>query len=195
MKTKTLFFSLSLIVVAAIIFIACNKNSPSTTHKDDSAKNTVYSGGTPLLIANIVNGNAVPVFDKDTLANSLLTSGLFDNISAADIDYGVSGAQEAAFITIIGHKSNDAVAFQAELDIRGTEIYFTPTEEPVQTMAKHTCTGHGCSSCKFIRTGLFNLKITGCECKTGDGNCDHTVTSDNGWVFQVVSILAAILGS
>lgn len=52
-----------------------------------------------------------------------------------------------------------------------------PNTENFSLLAEiNTCTGDGYSSCSFTKE--TDGKITGCECRSGSGSCNHSVSDD-----------------
>lgn len=189
---KVFVFVLGLLL-SLILLYACKKNVQSSSNPDQSGIMSTSSSIT--LIGAISNGVAQPLLNIDSLKSSLITNGSFDDIEEIGLEYGSINNNQEAYFTIIGKKGIDAISFQAELIIQGQNIYIEdPGNNVPQTMAKHTCTGAPCSSCKFIRGGgWLGLGITGCACNGDGGECNHSITSDNSWLITVASAILGML--
>lgn len=180
------------VLVAAGLF-ACSNDEANNTQKDNTEQRSILQGKSTedvLIASNNDDGTLTLLFDKDQFKEDLLNQGIFSEVESIEI-----GENR---LTIIGKSTDDfsLMAFQTELIKEGNDLYFPDpnnSELPNTTFAKHSCAGASCSSCSFIRSGGIFSKITGCECNTTGGSCNHTVSSQDT-LDTVIDIAIKVLG-
>lgn len=186
-------FALGIIGVALVTFglYACSNDEVNNPKQEDSSITLSAKSNQEIeatTIGNIESGTAIPLYNKDLLETNLVSKGLFAEIESIDLDYGYDSEnnQHIAFFTIIGKNTSDfsLEAFQAELIVDENILIMPDPNDPdlpVTTFAKHSCNGKNCRKCLFERTGIFGLRIVGCNpCGAVNeegkpSGCDHNI--------------------
>lgn len=174
---------------------ACSNDEANNTQKDNTEQTSIIQGkstGDALIARDDSDGTLTLLFDQDEFKEDLVNQGIFAEVESIEV-----GEDR---LTIIGKSADDfsLMAFQTELIREGNALYFPDpnnSDLPNTTFASHSCTGSSCSSCSFTRSGNGGIfsKITGCQCNTAGGACNHSVSSKDT-LDLVIDIAVKILG-
>ena len=159
------------LVTAGIFSCSNDEVNKSPLENTEQKSNLQHKDDGPIEIGKITGreDDAEFTIDIEKFKTEILKYDLLAEIESVEID--------ATYLTIIGKDKEDfsLISFQAELLKDGAVLYFPNIENvPIETFSTHTCRGNNCSSCAFIKDA--KNKITGCECKTGRGQCNHTIS-------------------
>lgn len=172
---------------------ACSNDEANNTQKDNTEQTSIIQGkstGDALIARDDSDGTLTLLFDQDEFKEDLVNQGIFAEVESIEVGEDL--------LTIIGKSADDfsLTAFQTELIREGNALYFPDpnnSDLPNTTFSKHNCTGASCSSCSFTRSGGSLSKITGCQCNTAGGACNHTVSAQDT-LDTILDIAVKILG-
>jgi hypothetical protein len=194
------YYALGLLSAAflTVAITACSNEEPTNMQADQSSAAVPLKSGDEFTggpVAKIVNGDAVPLYNADSLKVALVSTKFFSAVESIEVTYGVDPATNdtEAFMTIIGIEPGTSamLVLVADLKLDGDQLLIPNPETNVQAFATHTCKSVNCSQCNFKKQGLFG-RIVGCEPCGGaaiegqPAGCEHSVTSGGGNLLKVV---------
>lgn len=123
---------------------SCNNDENNNAQKDTPELQNKLLQNIDSPIGTIDNGVVIPSFNIADFKAELLQLDFFAEIESIEFDQN--------FLTVIGKDKNDfsLVAWQFRLRTVGNQIFFPPTEFPMDVMTVHKCAGASCSSCELL---------------------------------------------